>query len=90
MTVEELLERYAAGERNFSDADLRGLDLSGANLSRINLTCANLEGCSGEISMINVELTGAFGFRPSIVFAGYRKLTLPDGRFIADWQTEEI
>jgi uncharacterized protein YjbI with pentapeptide repeats len=69
---------------------LRNAGLGDSTIGDTNLRNANLEGCSGEISMINVELTGAVGFRPSIVFAGYRKLTLPDGRFIADWQTEEI
>ncbi len=52
MDASELLERYAAGERNFigvelSEADLRAEDLIGANLSNANLTeacllCANL------------------------------------------------
>ena len=32
MTRDELLKRYAAGERNFHCADLRGADLSGADL----------------------------------------------------------
>jgi uncharacterized protein YjbI with pentapeptide repeats len=75
---------------NMEGASLRNAGLGDSTIGDTNLRNANLEGCSGEISMINVELTGAFGFRPSIVFAGYRKLTLPDGRFIADWQTEEI
>ncbi|MGD1918507.1 MAG: pentapeptide repeat-containing protein [Pleurocapsa sp.] len=35
MTAEELLERYAAGERDFSGSDLRGADLRGAILSGI-------------------------------------------------------
>jgi Pentapeptide repeats (8 copies) len=52
MTAEELLERYAAGERDFSgvdlsganltQADLRDIDLSRANLSRVDLSWANL------------------------------------------------
>ena len=47
MTAEELLERYAAGERDFSganlyDANLNGADLNGANLTDANLTGANL------------------------------------------------
>jgi len=32
MTTTELLSRYATGERNFQDADLRGADLRGADL----------------------------------------------------------
>ena len=47
MTAEELLERYAAGERDFSganlyDANLNGADLNGANLNGANLNGANL------------------------------------------------
>ncbi len=33
MDVEELLERYAAGERDFSGIDLSGDELNGINLS---------------------------------------------------------
>lgn len=52
MTADEVLTRYAAGERNFREvnltdeilswADLRGADLSGADLSGANLNWANL------------------------------------------------
>jgi Pentapeptide repeats (8 copies) len=54
LSAEEVLSRYASGERNFSWKDLSGLDLHGAdlrdtnlfgsNLSNTNLTDANLEG----------------------------------------------
>lgn len=37
MTAEELLERYKAGERDFSGADLTGADLRGAKLFGANL-----------------------------------------------------
>ncbi|MDZ8086466.1 MAG: hypothetical protein RMY16_13055 [Nostoc sp. DedQUE12b] len=33
MDIEELLERYAAGERNFREVDLSSSDLTGVNLS---------------------------------------------------------
>ena len=64
MTAEELLERYAAGERNFSGADLKGADLRGTNLSPINFENANLRNAdlSGAImhaSMIGTDLEGA-------------------------------
>lgn len=72
-------------------ASLRNATLgSTGGIFSTNLRNANLEGCSGEISVSNVDLTGAIGFDPSLVRGGYRKLTLPDGRFIADWLTEEI
>jgi uncharacterized protein YjbI with pentapeptide repeats len=42
MNPNELLRRYAAGERNFSGVDLSGADLSGAYLHNTNFTKANL------------------------------------------------
>jgi uncharacterized protein YjbI with pentapeptide repeats len=65
MTPDELLQRYAAGERNFrgvnlSDeiliwADLRGADLRGANLRGANLNWANLS----RVNLIGADLRGA-------------------------------
>lgn len=51
MEVEELLKRYAAGERNFvevnlNEANLSGVNLSGANLKGANLSVANLSGAN--------------------------------------------
>jgi 2-iminobutanoate/2-iminopropanoate deaminase len=37
MEAEELLEKYAAGERKFHSLNLRGIDLEGANLERGDL-----------------------------------------------------
>jgi 2-iminobutanoate/2-iminopropanoate deaminase len=37
MDAKELLERYAAGQRDFKNAQLSGIDLKGADLSEINL-----------------------------------------------------
>ncbi len=42
MTVEELLEQYAAGVLNFSGVDLSEANLSGAKLSGVNFSNANL------------------------------------------------
>ncbi len=42
MTVEELLEQYAAGVLNFNGVDLAEANLSGAKLSGVNLSDANL------------------------------------------------
>jgi uncharacterized protein YjbI with pentapeptide repeats len=44
MTAEELLERYAAGERDFSGVDLSGVDLEEVYLEEVNLQGANLSG----------------------------------------------
>jgi uncharacterized protein YjbI with pentapeptide repeats len=44
MTAEELLSRYAAGERNFSGVDLRNIDPSGSCLININSSEADLSG----------------------------------------------
>lgn len=44
MDAEQLLKRYADGRRDFSWADLRGVDLTGARLPGINLYRADLTG----------------------------------------------
>jgi uncharacterized protein YjbI with pentapeptide repeats len=44
MTAEELLERYAAGERDFSGVDLQGVRLADKDLRGIILRNANLRG----------------------------------------------
>ncbi|MEB3182446.1 MAG: pentapeptide repeat-containing protein [Nostocaceae cyanobacterium] len=51
MTQEELLEKYAAGVRDFtginlSEANLRGANLSGANFSTANLSLVNFSGAN--------------------------------------------
>jgi uncharacterized protein YjbI with pentapeptide repeats len=64
MTAEELLERYAAGERDFSGVDLGGSrenrkfqpNLSNADLRGINLCGANLE-------MVNMSFSNLSGAR---------------------------
>lgn len=50
----ELINRYAAGERNFQGADLRGIKLSGANLKNANLIGTNLN----NIIISNSQLDG--------------------------------
>ena len=42
MTIEELLEKYAVGVRDFHGVDLSETNLSGAKLSGVNLSHANL------------------------------------------------
>jgi hypothetical protein len=46
VTAEELLERYAARERVFVGAELRGANLQGAHLGAANLQGADLEGAN--------------------------------------------
>lgn len=46
MTAQELLQRYAAGEPLFKNADLRGVDLSSTDLRRICLYWGRFDGCS--------------------------------------------
>jgi hypothetical protein len=55
MDASELLERYAAGERNFIGADLSGADLSDAKLSDVDLTGAILKNAS----LRNADLSNA-------------------------------
>jgi hypothetical protein len=63
MTAEELLQRYAAGERDFSGYTLNylsdtlaGTDLSNINLSGLDLNDAYLE----RINLSGANLSGAF------------------------------
>ncbi len=48
LTINEVIEKYKLGERNFSKFDLRYLNLSGINLKNINLEGSNLEGSNLE------------------------------------------
>ncbi|NEQ40732.1 MAG: pentapeptide repeat-containing protein [Okeania sp. SIO3I5] len=43
-SVEEIIEEYKKGERNFSNLDLRGQSFAGYNLSGANFTGCNLRG----------------------------------------------
>ena len=42
LTVDELIQRYASGERNFANISLKGVSLKGADLRYINLKEADL------------------------------------------------
>ena len=60
MTAQELLAAYAAGERDFSGADLRGAELEKANLSGANLSRANLsEARLGYANLSHANFSGA-------------------------------
>lgn len=52
----ELIQRYKAGERNFSGADLRGANLRGVNLSGADLRDADLRGAI----LSGADLSGAY------------------------------
>ncbi len=62
MTREELLQRYATGERDFS-----GVDLSGVNLEEVCLEEINLEGAN---------LRGTLFFRSNLIGAIFRSADL--------------
>lgn len=53
LSVEELLNRHEAGERDFSGALLRGVDLSAAKLGGINLSGADLRDANLSGTILN-------------------------------------
>ena len=55
MTAEELLELYAAGERAFTDIDLKGVDLSFQDLSGVNF----FDSCLQNVNFSGANLSGA-------------------------------
>lgn len=60
MQIQNFLNRYRQGERDFAHIDLSGASLSGANLRDIDLTGANLTGTNlSWASLKNAKLTGA-------------------------------
>ena len=80
MTVADLLTRYAAGERRFHDANLRGANLRGANLRGANLQGADLWGADlWGANLQDANLQGA-NLSPFLIvpdagaFRGWKKL----------------
>lgn len=72
ITVEELLQRYAAGERDFRRVNLERMDLSGINLPGINLDRADLTGAVGDFDLGDFIGVG---------------IILPNGEFLeATWE----
>jgi uncharacterized protein YjbI with pentapeptide repeats len=65
MDVDELIRRFAVGERDFSGADLKGTKLSGIDLSCGNdrdaaiLNADNLAGAERTSLIVHVDLSGA-------------------------------
>jgi hypothetical protein len=89
LSVDELKRRYAAGERNFANADLRCaqlnyLNLSGANLGWAKLSLANLSGAnlSGSdltaASLNDANLSGADLKGANLSLADFRGANLRD------------
>jgi uncharacterized protein YjbI with pentapeptide repeats len=64
MTAQELLDAYAAGERDFAGIDLHGVDLSNAVLRGINLDRADLS----EVNFTGADLSGDYGRSQSFFF----------------------
>lgn len=60
MKAEELLRRYAAGERNFQNADLRGQNLKGRDLSGADFRHADIRSANfSRANLSHASFTGA-------------------------------
>jgi 2-iminobutanoate/2-iminopropanoate deaminase len=70
MDAEELLQKYAAGQRQFHSVNLRGIDLQGVNLSEIDFYNADLTGA---------DLTGANIYGATFKNADLTGAIMPDG-----------
>ena len=60
VNVAQLLDRYAAGERDFGDIVLHACDLSGVNLQSVNLRGAHFSYVNLQGAILHGELTGRF------------------------------
>ncbi|WP_245894908.1 pentapeptide repeat-containing protein [Nostoc cycadae] len=81
MDANEVLRRYANGERNFREADWRGISLTNANLSGIDLSGAHLSNADlsdSDLSNANLNWAGLKGTNFSR--ANLRGAKMPDGR----------
>jgi hypothetical protein len=80
--AEEVLQRYAAGVRDFHDADLRGIDLRGANLSSADLSEAELsEADLTDANLTECNLSGAELRRATLRGAVLKKSNLRGADF---------
>lgn len=60
MQIQDLLDRYQTGERNFAHVDLSGANLSGFNLRDVDFTGVNLTGANLNWAFLSrAQLTGA-------------------------------
>jgi uncharacterized protein YjbI with pentapeptide repeats/CheY-like chemotaxis protein len=81
--VNQLLQRYAAGERNFTGirligCNLQGANLEGINLSRADLMLADLSGCL----LTGAKLSGANLIGAEMVKANLREASLGGAHLI--------
>jgi 2-iminobutanoate/2-iminopropanoate deaminase len=80
MDAEELLEKYAAGERKFHSVNLSEENLEGADLSEINLYSANLTGVDlSGANLRRADLTGADTYGATFKDADLTGAIMPDG-----------
>lgn len=86
--AEELIERYAAGERAFGDLDLRGIDLRGACLKNVDLTGTGLSGANlagADLTWADftrADLRGADLTKANLSFVDFNFTNLQDARLI--------
>jgi hypothetical protein len=79
MTRDELLTSYAAGERNFANADLAGAYLAGAYLARANLAGAYLARANlADANLADANLAGADLARANLARANLARAYLAD------------
>ncbi|BAY42808.1 pentapeptide repeat protein [Scytonema sp. HK-05] len=85
MDANEVLRRYAAGERNFRQADWRGISLAKANLSGVDLSGAHLNNAdlsNSDLSSANLNWAGLKGANFS--GANLKGAKMPNGRMHND------
>jgi len=88
MNANEVLKQYAAGKRNFRQADLRGISLIKANLREADFTGANLTNSDlskSDLSSANLNWVNLRGAK--INGANMRQTKMPDGRIHNDHLT---
>lgn len=93
ITATDLLSRYAAKERNFTDAVLTGANLTGADLTDADLTGAVLTDAwlTGAV-LTGADLTGAIGLPDAPVVPDMEKriavaCAVPGALRMLDWHT---
>ena len=75
MDAEELLQKYAAGQRQFHSVNLRGIDLQGVNLSEIDFYNADLTGADlNDANLSKANLRGTKLVRASFTNANLSEL----------------